>query len=239
MAWPSSLPLIDPFNRVESPLSDGGRWYSPKTGGGTVAGAGADYQETHQFPFPSLNETIKHQNWSDVLHPPSGPAMAIRTADPGVGTDMAIELFCVGLMGIAWRLLRYDWGGNGYLCAAGDSGSGTYFKIWRSHLYSLTLLGQTNLSSVSSGNLYIGAMAQGNEISMWYADVFSPNPRIHALSVFDNTYTAGFIGFGGEGGVFGSMAQQPCYGSTSLSTFDGVWVTSVRDPHAQTGPQVS
>lgn len=219
-------PVIDPFDRgPESPISDGGRWYSPMIGGGTTPGLGGDYQETHIWPLPSLNVSIKHQNWDDVLHPPPGPAYAIRIASPGASRNHEISMFGTGLFGDAYRLLRFDLNGNGYVCLAQAGGLGTAFSIWKSTAWNRTLIA-SNSVNIGAGNLYIGARADGDIISVWYRDVYEPTngPYHLGVDVVDTSYYSGYLGFGSSGGVFGTFFQQPLYGRAG-------WVSELFTPN--------
>ena len=199
MSGEFTTPTIDSFQRnVESPLTDGGRWYSPHVPIGGVT-----------IPYDYMVNQAFGQCMNGYLYVAGGVgtegyALAVRTSSPGPMLDQELWLECFGVYGTAVRLLRVDpASGNGYWCESKNVTSGpanAQVTVYRMDGWVLHSLG-TFSAPYDPANMGVGARAVGTEISVWHNDPSAPG-WIKDFAVHDSTYASGCVGFGGFGAIF-------------------------------------
>jgi hypothetical protein len=200
-----ATPLIDTFNRTESPLSDSGNWTS-------LLYPSSDFIDATTFVGGSF---IDHHSFG------FGGVMvySVRTGSPGsstaqeasFGSNATYSSLANNALSV---LLRFDNSTrNGYEFKFRDAGSGAHCDIYLWAAGVTTLLAAGDQAGVSTGDMSVGARAIGTALSAYAMNVGGSGGWQPVVNTSDATYTSGLLGIGSFGAhglaLYGGPSPNP------------------------------
>lgn len=222
-------PLVDDFNRNESPLSDSGRWAH-------LVLYTADYLDANTSLGGGF---IDHHSFGFGGDEP----YAIRLSSPGAdynqegsfGTNASFGVLAGNAISI---LLRFTPAGTGYEFKFYNAGAGAHCDIIRwdpGIIPTPTVIASGNAGAVSPSDMVVGARAIGNVLTGYACNVGSSlkTSAVLVATTTDSTYTYGLLGigsFGAEGQALFGGKTAPEGSEADAGVFVAPWLVAFGSP---------